>query len=73
MSMPQKSNIYSRSGNAERYVQRQTLVLRNIVNHNMPLLSIPAEPGDVILCRVAGSPEQVGLVNIVQDYGETDF
>ena len=49
------------------------LVLRNIVNHNMPLLSIPAEPGDVILCRVAGSPEQVGLVNIVQDYGRDRF
>jgi uncharacterized membrane protein len=49
------------------------LVLRNIVNHNMPLLSIPAEPGDVILCRVAGDPEQVGLVNIVQDYGRDRF
>ena len=49
------------------------LVLRNIVNHNMPLLSIPAEPGDVILCRVAGNPEQVGLVNIVQDYGRDRF
>lgn len=49
------------------------LVLRNIVNHNMPLLSIPAEPGDVILCRVAGNPEQVSLVNIVQDYGRDRF
>ncbi len=49
------------------------LVLRNIVNHNMPLLSIPAEPGDVILCRVAGDPDQVGLVNIVQDYGRDRF
>ena len=49
------------------------LVLRNIVNHNMPLLSIPAEPGDVILCRVAGGPEQVSLVNIVQDYGRDRF
>ncbi|MCY3552439.1 MAG: YibE/F family protein [Candidatus Poribacteria bacterium] len=49
------------------------LVLRNIVNHNMPLLSIPAEPGDVILCRVAGDPEQVSLVNIVQDYGRDRF
>ena len=49
------------------------LVLRNIVNHNMPLLSIPAEPGDVILCRVAGDPEQIGLVNIVQDYGRDRF
>ncbi len=49
------------------------LVLRNIVNHNMPLLSIPAEPGDVILCRVAGAPEQVSLVNIVQDYGRDRF
>jgi len=49
------------------------LVLRNIVNHNMPLLSIPAEPGDIILCRVAGDPDQVGLVNIVQDYGRDRF
>ena len=49
------------------------LMLRNIVNHNMPLLSIPAEPGDIILCRVAGNPEQVGLVNIVQDYGRDRF
>ncbi len=49
------------------------LVLRNIVNHNMPLLSIPAEPGDVILCRVAGNPEQMSLVNIVQDYGRDRF
>ena len=49
------------------------LVLRNIVNHNMPLLSIPAEPGDVILCRVAGDPEQIGLVNIVQDYSRDRF
>ncbi len=49
------------------------LVLRNIVNHNMPLLSIPAEPGDVILCRVAGDPDQVGLVNIVQDYSRDRF
>ncbi len=49
------------------------LVLRNIVNHNMPLLSIPAEPGDIILCRVAGDPDQVGLVNIVQDYGRDGF
>ena len=49
------------------------LVLRNIVNHNMPLLSIPAEPGDVILCRVAGGPDQVSLVNIVQDYGRDRF
>ena len=49
------------------------LVLRNIVNHNMPLLSIPAEPGDVILCRVAGDPEQISLVNIVQDYGRDRF
>ena len=49
------------------------MVLRNIVNHNMPLLSIPAEPGDVILCRVAGEPEQIGLVNIVQDYGRDRF
>ena len=48
------------------------LVFRNIVNHNMPLLSIPAEPGDVILCRVGGAPERVSL-NIVQDYGRDGF
>ena len=47
-------------------------VFRNIVNHNMPLLSIPAEPGAVILCRVGGSPEQVSL-NIVQEYGRDGF
>ncbi|RKU32880.1 hypothetical protein C6495_10220 [Candidatus Poribacteria bacterium] len=51
----------------------QRLVLRNIVNHNMPLLSIPAEPGDIVLCRVGGDPEQIGLVNIVQEYGRDGF
>ena len=53
--------------------QGQRLVLRNIVNHNMPLLSIPAEPGDIVLCRVGGDPERVGLVNIVQEYGRDGF
>lgn len=51
----------------------QRLVLRNIVNHNMPLLSIPAEPGDIVLCRVGGDPERIGLVNIVQEYGRDGF
>ena len=51
----------------------QRLVLRNIVNHNMPLLSIPAEPGDVVLCRVGGTPDQISLVNIVQEYGRDGF
>lgn len=53
--------------------QGQRLVLRNIVNHNMPLLSIPAEPGDIVLCRVGGDPERIGLVNIVQEYGRDGF
>lgn len=51
----------------------QRLVLRNIVNHNMPLLSIPATPGDVVLCRVGGTPDQISLVNIVQEYGRDGF
>ena len=51
----------------------QRLVLRNIVNHNMPLLSIPATPGDVVLCRVGGTPDQIGLVNILQEYGRDGF
>ena len=34
----------------------ERIVLRNILNHSMPLLSIPANPGDTILCRVGGSP-----------------
>ncbi len=49
------------------------IVLRNIVNHNMPLLSIPAEPGDIVLCRVGGDAERMGLVNIVQEYGRDGF
>ncbi len=49
------------------------IVFRNIVNHNMPLLSIPAEPGDVVLCRVGGDTEQIGLVNIIQEYGRDGF
>ncbi|MDE0297489.1 MAG: YibE/F family protein [Candidatus Poribacteria bacterium] len=51
----------------------QRLVLRNIVNHNMPLLSIPATPGDIVLCRVGGTPEQISLVNILQEYGRDGF
>ncbi len=48
-------------------------VFRNIVNHNMPLLSIPAEPGDIVLCRVSGDSERLSLVNIVQEYGRDGF
>ena len=51
----------------------QRLVLRNIVNHNMPLLSIPATPGDIVLCRVGGTPDQISLVNILQEYGRDGF
>lgn len=51
----------------------QHLVFRNIVNHNMPLLSIPAEPGDIVLCKVGGNSEQVSLVNIVQEYARDRF
>ncbi|MBI1928051.1 YibE/F family protein [Candidatus Poribacteria bacterium] len=51
----------------------QHLVLRNIINHSMPLLSIPAKPGDIVLCRVGGTPEQISLVNIVQEYGRDGF
>ena len=51
----------------------QRLVLRNIVNHSMPLLSIPATPGDVVLCRVGGTPDQISLVNILQEYGRDGF
>ncbi|MCG9128454.1 YibE/F family protein [Candidatus Poribacteria bacterium] len=49
------------------------LIFRNIVDHSLPLLSIPAEPGDIVLCRVNGNPEQVSLVNIVQEYGRDRF
>ena len=49
------------------------LVYRNIVNHSMPLLSIPAEPGDIILCRVSGDEERVSLVNIVKEYARDRF
>ena len=51
----------------------QRVMLRNIVNHDMPLLSIPAEPGDIVLCRLGGTPDQIGLVNIVQEYGRDGF
>ena len=51
----------------------QQMVVRNIVNPNMPLLSIPAEPGDIILCRLGGTPDQVGLVKQVQEYGRDRF
>lgn len=49
------------------------LVLRNIFNHSMPLLSIPAEPGDIILCRVGGDSERISIVNIVQEYARDKF
>ncbi|MDE0634699.1 MAG: YibE/F family protein [Candidatus Poribacteria bacterium] len=49
------------------------LVLRNIVNHSMPLLSIPAEPGDIVLCRVGGNSDQISLHNIVQEYARDKY
>ena len=49
------------------------LVLRNIVNHNMPLFEYSSRTRRYYLCRVAGDPDQVGLVNIVQDYGRDRF
>ena len=48
-------------------------VFRNVVNHNMPLLSIPAEPGDVVLCRVGDDLEQINLLNIIQGYARDGF
>ncbi len=51
----------------------QTIILRNILNHKVDLLSIPAEPGDVILCRIGGTPDQVSLVNLVQEFGRDRF
>ena len=51
----------------------QTIILRNILNHKVDLLSIPAEPGDIILCRMGGTPDQVSLVNLVQEYGRDQF
>ena len=51
----------------------QTIILRNILNHKIDLLSIPAEPGDVVLCRIGGTPDQISLVNIVQEYGRDRF
>ncbi len=51
----------------------RSLVFRNIVDHKLSLLSIPAEPGDIVLCRVNGIPEQISLVNIVQEYGRDRF
>ena len=51
----------------------QTIILRNILNHKVDLLSIPAEPGDVVLCRIGGTPDQVSLVNLVQEYGRDRF
>ncbi|MCE2403161.1 YibE/F family protein [Candidatus Poribacteria bacterium] len=49
------------------------LVLRNIVNHSMPLLSIPAEPGDIVLCKVGGDSEQIILGNTVQEYARDKY
>lgn len=78
---PSKLNVYD--SETEHHVieikllsgmyKGQHLIFRNIVNHSMPLLSIPAEPGDVVLCRVSGDGEQVSLVNIVQEYARDRF
>ena len=51
----------------------QKIVMRNVVNTKMPLLSIPAEPGDTVLCRLGGSPNQIGLVKQVQAFGRDQF
>ena len=51
----------------------QTIILRNILNHKVDLLSIPAEPGDIVLCRMGGTPDQISLVNLVQEYGRDRF
>ncbi len=51
----------------------QKIVMRNVVNPNMPLLSIPAEPGDTVLCRLGGSPDQIGLIKQVQAFGRDKF
>tara|TARA_A100001037_G_scaffold91335_1_gene82729 strand:+ start:1188 stop:3527 length:2340 start_codon:yes stop_codon:yes gene_type:complete len=51
----------------------QKIVMRNVVNTKMPLLSIPAEPGDTVLCRLGGSPDQIGLVKQVQAFGRDQF
>ena len=51
----------------------QSVILRNVIQKKMPLLTIPAEPGDIVLCRVGGSPDQIGLVNLVQEYGRDQF
>ena len=51
----------------------QTVIMRNILNHKVDLLSIPAEPGDIILCRMGGTPDQISLVNLVQEYGRDQF
>ena len=49
------------------------LIFRNIVNHSMPLLSIPAEPGDLILCRVGGDTEIISIGNLVQEYARDTY
>lgn len=49
------------------------LIFRNIVNHSMPLLSIPAEPGDLILCRVGGDTEIISIGNLVQEYARDKY
>ena len=51
----------------------ERIILRNIVNHSMPLLSIPAEPGDIVLCRVGGDKDKVSIVNIIQEYARDRF
>ena len=53
--------------------QGQRIILRNILNHQLDLLSIPAKPGDIILCRVGGRPDQISLVNLVQEYGRDRY
>ncbi len=51
----------------------QRIILRNILNYKISLLSIPAEPGDIVVCRMGGTENQISLVNIVQEYGRDRF
>ncbi len=51
----------------------QRIIMRNIINHRMSSMTTPADPGDIIVCRVGGTPEQSSLVNIVQEYGRDGY
>lgn len=51
----------------------QRIMMRNVLNYSIPSLSIPAKPGDFVLCRVGGTPDQIGIVNLVQEFGRDGF